>query len=442
MRAGPILAVAILACAGAAGWYWLGDATSLETAPQRGARRAANRDGPVPVSVAAVKKETVPVYREGIGNVQAQYSVTVRSQIDGRLASVDFAEGQIVRKGEVLARIDPVVFQAQYNQAVAKKAQDVATLTNARLDLNRYVNLAKTNAGPQQQADQQAATVAQLEAQVKSDEAAIDNAKAYLDYCVISAPFEGRVGLRQVDPGNVVHAADSNGIVLLTQIRPITVVFTLPQRDLPVVSAALGRGSVSVEAMESGKQVLATGTLQTLDNQIDVTTGTIKLKALFANADDKLWPGQFVSTRVVVSTFVDARVVPAAAIRRGPIGTFVYVVDDDAHAIVRPVEVLLLDETRAVIGKGVDVGASVVTVGFAQLANKRPVQIVPDVAPAKPEYPVTPERAASERTPPEQRGAPRREGPAHGPATRGERPHKNGEGKHSKHGDGAREAQQ
>src|SRR5262249_12638422 len=156
---------------------------------------------------------------------------------------------------------------AQYDQAVAKKAQDVATLANARLDLNRYVNLAKTNAGPQQQADQQAATVAQLEAQVKSDEAAIDNAKAYLATCVISAPCEGRVGLRQVDPGNVVHAADSNGIVLLTQIRPITVVFTLPQRDLPVVSAALARGSVSVEAMESGKVVLATGTLQTLDNQ-------------------------------------------------------------------------------------------------------------------------------------------------------------------------------
>jgi multidrug efflux system membrane fusion protein len=439
MRAGPILAVVVLACAGAVGWYWLGDATSLETAPQRGGRRAANRDGPVPVSIAAVKKETVPVYREGIGNVQARYSVTVRSQIDGRLVSVDFAEGQIVRKGDVLARIDPVIYQAQYDQAVAKKAQDVATLANARLDLNRYVNLAKTNAGPQQQADQQAATVAQLEAQVKSDEAAIDNAKAYLDYCVIAAPFEGRVGLRQVDPGNVVHAADTNGIVLLTQIRPITVVFTLPQRDLPVVAAALARGSVSVEAMESGKAVLATGTLQTLDNQIDVTTGTIKLKALFTNTDDKLWPGQFVSTRVVVSSFVDASVVPATAIRRGPIGTFVYVVDDDAHAIVRPVEVLLLDETRAVIGKGVDVGASVVTVGFAQLADKRPVQIVPDVAPAKTEYPATPERGASERTPPEQRAAPRRE--ERGPSTRGERSHKDGEGKHS-HRDGAREAQQ
>jgi multidrug efflux system membrane fusion protein len=335
----------------------------------------------VPVTVEPVRKDTVPVFREGIGNVQALYSVTVHSQIDGRLTSVDFTEGEIVRKGAVLARIDPVVYQAQYDQAVAKKAQDVATLANARLDLTRYVNLAKTNAGPQQQADQQAATVAQLEAQVKSDEAAIENAKAYLDYCVIFSPFEGRVGLRQVDPGNIVHAADTNGIVLLTQVRPITVVFTLPQRDLPTVSAALTRGKAVVEVLDSNHGVVATGTLQTIDNQIDVTTGTIKLKAQFANDDDKLWPGQFISARVVVDRFVDAKVVPATALRRGPAGTFVYAVED-SRAVVRPVEVLLEDEAHAVIGRGIDSGATVVTVGFAQLADHRPVQIVPGEAPA------------------------------------------------------------
>jgi membrane fusion protein, multidrug efflux system len=429
MRFGPVLAFAFLAGAAAAGWYWLNDSASPQAASNRPqGRRAAFRDGPVPVTVAPVKKDTVPVFREGIGNVQALYAVTVRSQIDGKLTSVDFTEGEMVRKGSVLARIDPVVYQAQYDQAVAKKAQDVATLANARLDLVRYVNLAKTNAGPQQQADQQAATVAQLEAQVKSDEAAIENAKAYLDYCVIASPFEGRVGLRQVDPGNIVHAADTNGIVLLTQVRPISVVFALPQRDLPVVSTALARGKVVVEVLDSDHGVVASGTLQTVDNQIDVTTGTIKLKAEFANTDDKLWPGQFVSARVVVDKFIDATTVPATALRRGPAGTFVYVVDEDTHAAVRPVEVLLEDEERAVIGKGVDVGAQVVTVGFAQLADKRPVQIVAGAAPSQPESASPPDEAAVKHE--------GKRGP-HG----GQRHHKDGEPNPNRHKSAAREAQ-
>ena len=432
MRPGPIVAFALLAAAGAGGWYWLNDPASPHAPPSRQqGRRAAYREGPVPVTVEPVRTETVPVFREGIGNVQALYSVTAHSQIDGRLTSVDFTEGEIVRKGAVLARIDPVVYQAQYDQAVAKKAQDVATLANARLDLQRYVNLAKTNAGPQQQADQQAATVAQLEAQVKSDEAAIENAKAYLDYCVIFAPFEGRVGLRQVDPGNVVHAADSNGIVLLTQIRPITVVFTLPQRDLPTVAAALARGKAAVQVLDSNRGVLASGTLQTIDNQIDVTTGTIKLKALFANDGDKLWPGQFVSARVVVDTFVDAKVVPAAAIRRGPNGTFVDAVDAESRAVVRPIEVLLEDEARAVIGRGIDSGAAVVTVGFAQLTDRRPVQIVAGEPSAKTSAPPAPGAAASENE---------------GPRARGSEPHKrrrkDGEPPPQRRKDGTREAQQ
>jgi multidrug efflux system membrane fusion protein len=399
MRAGPILAFAVLLAAGAAGWHWLGDATSLQTSAQRPqGRRAGPGEGPVPVSVEAVRRDSVPVFREGIGNVQALFSATIRSQIDGRLMSVDFAEGQMVRKGDVLARIDPVVYQAQYDQAVAKKAQDAATLANARLDLQRYVNLARTNAGPQQQADQQAATVAQLEAQVKFDEATISNAKAYLDYCAILAPFDGRIGLRQVDPGNVVHAADTGGIALLTQVRPISVVFTLPQRDLAAAAAALARGSVGVDALDSGKEVLAAGTLRTIDNQIDVSTGTIRLKALFANDDDRLWPGQFVSTRVVVNTFAGVSVVPATAIRRGPAGTFVYAIDVSSRAVVRPVEVLLQDETRAVIGKGIDVGELVVTVGFAQLTDKKAVAIV-----------APPERAASPAAAEGDRGEPGRD---------------------------------
>jgi multidrug efflux system membrane fusion protein len=384
MRFGPLLSTILIAGTAAGAWYWLQDASPQSgAAPRSDGRRGAQRDGPVPVTVASVQKETVPVYREGIGNVQALYTVTVRAQIDGRLISVDFTEGQEVRKGDVLARIDPIIFKAQYDQAVAKRAQDQATLANARIDLQRYRKLAQTNAGPQQQADQQAALVAQLEAQVQSDEAAIDNAKAYLDYTVIASPIDGRIGLRLIDPGNIVHAADASGLVSITQVRPIAVIFTLPQRDLPAVSTALLRGSVKVEVLSAeGHGVMAAGMLQTIDNQIDMTTGTIKLKAVFPNEDQKLWPGQFVSTRVVVDTLTDARVVPTAAIRRGPNGTFVYVVAADEKASVRPVTVLLQDETRAVIGEEVEVGAQVVTVGFAQLADNKPVRIVAGNQPA------------------------------------------------------------
>ena len=378
MRIGPLFAVALLASVGVVGWHWLEDPSAPQSgAPRKEGRRFAQRSGPVPVKVETVRRATVPVYREGIGNIVAMYTVTVRAQIDGRLISVDFVEGQMVHKGDVLARIDQTVYKAQYDQAVAKRAQDQATLANARIDLVRYQRLAQSNAGPQQQADQQVALVAQLEAQVKADDAAIDNAKAYLDYTVIASPIDGRTGLRLIDPGNIVHAADSTGVVSITQLTPITMVFTLPQRDLPIISAALARGRVAVEVLESGGgAALARGTLQTIDNQIDLTTGTVKLKAEFANRDLRLWPGQFASARVVVDTLVDARVVPASAIRRGPIGTFVYVVGPDNLATTRPVSVLLQDELQAAIGDGVDIGSRVVTVGFAQLTDRKPVLII------------------------------------------------------------------
>jgi membrane fusion protein, multidrug efflux system len=383
MRLGPVVTILLLAATGVVGWYGLTDAPVQDPPPSRGAgRRAAQRDSVVPVTVETVKKETVPVYREGIGNVQALSTVTVRAQVDGRLTSVEFTEGQDVRKGDVLARIDPALYKAQYDQAVAKKAQDEATLANARIDLLRYQKLALANAGPQQQADQQAATVAQLEAQVKSDQAAIDTAKTYLDYTVISSPIDGRIGLRLIDPGNIVHTSDASGLVSITQVRPVAVIFTLPQRDLPVVSAALARGAVKVEVIgAAGRGATASGTLQTIDNQIDMTTGTIKLKAVFSNDDQKLWPGQFVSTRVVVDTLLDARVVPTTAIRRGPNGTFVYVIGENERALVRPVNVVQQDEMRAVI-LGVEIGSQVVTVGFAQLTDNRPVKIVAGGQPA------------------------------------------------------------
>jgi membrane fusion protein, multidrug efflux system len=343
-----------------------------------GGRRSMRADGPAPVALTKAVKQSLPVYREGIGNVQALATITIRSQVDGRLLTVDFVEGQDVHKGDVLARIDPVVYKAQHDQAVAKKALDAANLANARIDLERYRKLAATNAGPKQQADQQAAQVAQLEAQIDADKAAIDNAKAVLDYCIIAAPIDGRMGLRLVDPGNVIHASDAGGIASITQIKPIAVVFTLPQRDFAVVTAALGKGEVRVEIPPGQPGTAASaGVLKSTDNQIDMTTGTIKLKAVFDNADGKLWPGQFVSVRVVVDTLVDATVVPSAAVRRGPSGNFVYVVGDDKKSVMTPVTVALQDETSAVIATGLNVGQSVVTEGFARLTDGAAVA-VPD----------------------------------------------------------------
>ena len=379
MRYGPLLTALVLLGGGAAAWVWLKQTPVAQEAGPRGGpggRRFGPSDAAVPVTVAPVRSENVPVYREGIGNVVAINGVTVRAQIDGRLMSVEFTEGQELRKGDILARIDPVVYQALYDQAVAKKAQDQATLTNARLDLVRYQRLAQTNAGPKQQADQQQALVAQFEAQVRSDEAAIDNAKAVLGYTTIASPIEGRAGLRLVDPGNIIHASDAGGLVTITQLKPIAIVFTLPQRDMGAVSAALARGQAPVEVMDSdGGSVLTAGIMATIDNQIDVTTGTIKLKATFPNTELKLWPGQFVSARVIVDTLANAKVVPTAAIRRGPVGAFVYVVGADLKAVVTPVKITLQDETRTVVSEGLDVGANVVTVGFSRLADGKAVEI-------------------------------------------------------------------
>ena len=390
MKLGPLFAALALAGAVIAAGYWVKNSSSapVAAAAKRGGgggsgRRAVPTDVPAPVTVARVTKQSVPVYREGIGNVQALNAVTVRTQVDGRLMSVDFVEGQDVRKGDVLARIDPVTFKAQYDQAVAKKAQDEANLANARMDLDRYRRLAQTNAGPKQQADQQASQVAQLEAQVKSDQAAIDNAKAILDYATIASPLDGRAGLRQVDPGNIVHASDANGIVSVTQVKPIAVLFTLPQRDVAVTSAALSRGAVNVEIPSAdGTGVAARGSLQSIDNQIDVTTGTVKLKANFPNADLKLWPGQFVSIRVVVETLVDAKVIPASAVRRGASGNFVYVVGDDAKAVVKPVKLALQNEAIAVVRDGVEFDQTVVVEGFARLTDGKDVQVTTPATPA------------------------------------------------------------
>lgn len=394
-----ILTGLAMLCVLAGGWYyWSQPAGPAGEASRSSGRRGGGADGPVTVLVAPVEKKSIPVYREGIGNIQASALVTVRAQVDGLLTSVDFKEGQMVKRGDVLARIDPTIWRAQLDQAIAKKAQDEANLANARVDLGRYQQLAAASAGPKQQADQQRALVAQLEAQVRSDEAAISNARAYLAYTVITSPIDGRVGLRQVDPGNIIRASDSAGLVTVAQLQPISALFTLPQRDLAVTSQALATGGVGVEALDTdGQTVLGSGQLDVIDNQVDVATGTIKLKATFANSDQKLWPGQFVNVRVKVKQLVDALVVPTQAIRRGPQGTFVYVVGEDAKASVRAVTVELQDEHIAVIGEGVMAGARVVTSGFSRLSDGKAVTATPD--PTATSGSAAPPAAAPQRQP-------------------------------------------
>ena len=288
----------------------------------------ARPDLPVPVLAAIPRVQDVPVYLDGVGTVRALNTVTVRAQVDGKLIAVNFVEGQDVKKGDVLGEIDPAIYQAQYDQAVAKKAQDEALLANQRLDLIRYQQLAATNAGSKQQADTQKALVAQQEALVKADQAAMDNTAATLGYTKIVAPLSGRAGLRQVDQGNIIHAADTTGLVIITQLQPIAVWFSLPQQQIVRVNAASAKGQLSVDVFgNDGITVVDTGILRGIDNQVDPTTGTLKLKAEFPNSSYQLWPGQFVNVRLKVETLSKAVVVPTSAVQRGPVGTFSYVID-------------------------------------------------------------------------------------------------------------------
>ncbi len=350
-------------------------------------------DQPVPILAATARNADVPVYLVGVGTTKALNTVTVSSQVDGKLINIFFKEGQDVEQGFVLAQVDPTIYQAQYDQAVAKKAQDEATLSNARVDLVRYVRLAETNAGPKQQADSQKALVAQLEAQVKADQANIDNQRAYLDYTKIVAPISGRTGIRQVDAGNIVQGSNTTPIVVITQLRPISIIFTLPQQQLGQVSKALESGPVGVDAFGPDNQtIIANGALQVVDNQIDQATGTIKLKAQFENTDLALWPGQFVNVRVLVDTLRQVVVVPTAAVQRGPNGPFVFVVGDDNKVAMHPVSVTQQDEAQSVIVSGVQKDDRVVTTGFNQLSDGSRVSIgsdaeVPASANPKPNRP-------------------------------------------------------
>jgi multidrug efflux system membrane fusion protein len=344
---------------------------------QKGRTNRFGAEGPVPVLVAAVTRADVPVYLYAVGTIKALNTVTVRPQVDGKLLSVNFKEGDDVKKGDILAIIDPVIYQAQLDQAAAKKAQDEAQLANSKIDLERYEKLAATAAINKQQADTQRALVAQNTALVQADQAAIDNARAMLGYTTITAPLDGRTGIRMVDEGNLVRAADTNSaIVVLTQLRPISVLFNVPQQDLPQLNSAFGKGPLNVEAQRSDNDaVIDRGVLRVVDNQVDQTTGTVKLKAEFPNTDLQLWPGQFVNTRLLIDTLKQVTVLPTGAVQRGPSGTFVYVVKDDNTVVMRPITVQKQDETQTVVKSGVEANERVVTTGFVRLTDGSKISI-------------------------------------------------------------------
>jgi multidrug efflux system membrane fusion protein len=339
---------------------------AAKPAPTAAASLPASAPKPTVVSAAAARRVDYPVFIDGLGQVQAENTVTVRTRVDGQIVKIAFEEGQMVKSGDLLAQIDPRPFQAALDQAKAKRAQDQATLANARLDLQRYSTLAKQSFATQQQLDTQNALVNQLIAQEAADAAAIDAAQVQLDYATIAAPIGGRVGFRLVDQGNIVNAAQQTGIVTIAQIEPISVIFTAPQDDLPRISAALAAGAPPIEARTSdGATLLATGKLTVVDNQVDPATGSIRLKAEFANADHALWPGQAVAVRLRVEVEKDALTIPDRAIQRGPDGLFVYVVGADNRAVTRPVTLAHedADADTAVVAKGLSEGEKVVTVG-------------------------------------------------------------------------------
>jgi membrane fusion protein, multidrug efflux system len=347
-------------------------------------------EGPVPVLSAPASRADVPVYLDAVGTTKPLNTVTVRPQVDGKLIEVAFKEGQDVKKGDVLARIDPTIYKAQLDQAVAKKAQDEAVLANARIDLTRYERLATTNAINKQQADTQQAVVAQDIAIVQADQALIDNAQATLGYTTITAPLDGRTGIRMVDEGNFIRAADTaSAIVVLTQLRPMSVVFNLPQQDLDRVNAAFAKGALAVDALRSqDNTVIERGTLKVIDNQVDPSTGTVKLKAEFPNTDLQLWPGQFVNVRLLIDTLQNVVVIPTGAVQRGPNGTFVFAIKPDSTATIQPIEVQKQDETQTVVKSGIEPPEQVVTTGFARLTEGAKVTIS-SATPAAPAPPST-----------------------------------------------------
>ena len=373
----------VVAGAGIGAWVYYDKTRGGEAAaqpqgkPGKGRGGKGGDGGPIPVAAGTAQAGDIPIYLSGLGTVVPMRTVIVRSRVDGELVRVNFTEGQYVKEGELLAQVDPRAFQVQLDQAEGQLIKDKALLANARIDLERYQTLFQQDSIAKQQVDTQAALVLQYEGTVRSDQAMVDNARLQLSYARITAPISGRLGLRQVDPGNIVHAADVNGVVVITEVQPITVVFTLPQDNLPALMQRVkSNARLAVEAWDRGfRTKLASGELLTVDNVIDVTTGTVKLKAKFANGDLALFPNQFVNARMLLDTRKGVITIPSAALQRGSQGSFVYVVKDDSTVSVRPVKLGPGDGERVAVESGVSVGERVVVDGMDRLREGAKVQV-------------------------------------------------------------------
>ena len=400
-----VLALIALLLVGGTAWYVLTPRTPDPVATKggfggSGGRRGggdATARGPLPVAVATVRAEDFPLYQNALGNVAARNTVTVRPRVDGQLARVLFREGQIVKAGDLLAEIDPRPFEVQVTQANGQLARDEAQLVNARLDLERYRTLLAQDSIAKQQVDTQEALVRQYQGTVEADRGAVANAKLQLSYTKITAPIGGRLGLRQVDVGNMVHTSDANGLVVITQVQPIAVVFSIPEDRLPAVRKRLANdATLPVDAYDrDGKLKLASGKLLTIDNQIDPATGTIKLKAEFPNDDGALFPNQFVNVRMHVDTLQGALIVPTPAVQRGAPGAFVYRVNANDTVSVQAVRLGPVDGEKSVVAEGLKAGDRVVTDGTDKLRDGAAIEPVDRNAAAAAAAAATPPRAGA-----------------------------------------------
>ncbi|HLJ50430.1 MAG TPA: MdtA/MuxA family multidrug efflux RND transporter periplasmic adaptor subunit [Bryobacteraceae bacterium] len=383
--------VALLLVAAIAVFWMAGPRRTHAKSPSEPANKSATGksgkgrgNGPVevPVAAATIKRGDMPVYQVGLGSVIAYYTVTLHTRVDGEVMNIPVREGDNVKKGQLLAQIDPRPFEVQLEQAQGQMARDQALLSNARLDLQRYETLVQQDAIPKQQLDTQVSTVAQYEGAVKQDQGTIDNAKLQLVYARITAPFDGRIGLRQVDPGNIVHAADTNGLFVLTQLQPIAALFTIPEDNIPPVVQKLKAGAkLPVVAYNRDySKTLDTGYLETIDNEIDPQTGTSRLKAIFPNRSGVLFPNEFVNIRVLVDTLHNQVIAPAVAIQRGQQATFVYLIKADSTVEVRPVTVGVTADENVVIQSGLEGGESVVVDGADKLEAGSKVRVRPPTA--------------------------------------------------------------
>lgn len=354
-------------------------------APASQTKSSGSNSTAIPVTVALANSADFPVYLGGVGTVQPFETVTISSRVDGQIVKIDFEQGQMVKEGDVLAQIDSRPYQAALDQALSKKAQDEATLKNAQLDLQRYGNLAKEDFGSRQQFDTQTALVEQLNAQIKGDQAAIDNAQTQLSYTTIRSPLSGKTGFRLVDAGNIVHAADTTGIVTIVTLQPISVVFTAPEEQVPQINKALASSSVPLEALSSdGLKSLSQGKLALVNNEIDQASGTIRMKATFENADRALWPGLSVSTRLLVDTQKQVTVIPEAAVQRGPNGLYAFVVGDGDKVEMRDLKIGNSGNGQSVVLEGLSPGQRIVVSGQYRL---KPGSLV---APSEATFPPVP----------------------------------------------------